>query len=155
MPARRSMAAQSIFLCIPRQRVNGIAISHAPESNARGTRDADTTATRPAKLGRQISDRGVEMARSVPIDGLAITQAACAGRTRFDRLLGRFAFTPTPAGSSRSVIQCLRDEQLDKIRSKFVDAGLSLVERAGANRMRDIDCDARAVINGNAAVRNC
>jgi len=102
-----------------------------------------TAATRPAKLGRPISDRSVAMARAVLIDGLTFMQAALAQEGHVSTAYEAVSLLLRHRAEAADLsTQCLRDEQLDKIRSKFVDAGLSLVDASwrGQNARYRLRC---------------
>ncbi|MFM0594428.1 hypothetical protein [Paraburkholderia dilworthii] len=89
-----------------------------------------TAARRPGKLGRPISDRSAAMARSVLIGGLTYTQAARAQEghvsTAYQAVLLLLHYRKRK--SSALSAQRSRDEQLDLIRRKFVDAGTALFD---------------------------
>ena len=103
-----------------------------------------TGARRPGKLERPISDRSSAMARAVLIDGLTFTQAALAqeGQVSTAYQAVSLLLRQRTAAADLSA-HCLREEQLDQIRSKFVDAGLSLLDASwrGQNVRYRLRCE--------------
>ncbi|SDI80712.1 hypothetical protein SAMN05216466_13542 [Paraburkholderia phenazinium] len=101
-------------------------------------------ARRPGKLGRPISDRSAAMARAVLIDGLTFTQAALAQEGHISTAYQAVSLLLRHRTEAADLsAQRLRDEQLDQIRSKFVDAGLSLLDASwrGQNVRYRLRCE--------------